>query len=350
MILETPAISIEYVRVFLKMIKSLGYPDHYVQEILGASEQHFTQQGNFVSTRDLLGMITRGLRLIGDFPHAGLMLGDHMTLTTHGMAGIAALTQSTYRDALLLATRTCDSVFPALKMTVEEDAGEVSLVVMERLPLGEHFKFFVELIFVNFYNIMHFLLGNHVEPARLCFSYAAPEYVQRYARYFNCPLQFDAKQSAYVVPRSVASMPLSLASKQVSFQAETQVVKEAVIDLDDGLIIQVRKFIKSQGENFPSLEDTARHLMMSGRTLRRQLHLLDTSYQKELDEVRRELSFGFLARNDISITEIAISLGFNDSSAFCRAFKGWTGETPSDFRRRIGSNRYSLSDIADYCS
>ena len=36
MILETPAISIEYVRVFLKMIKSLGYPDHYVQEILGA--------------------------------------------------------------------------------------------------------------------------------------------------------------------------------------------------------------------------------------------------------------------------------------------------------------------------
>ena len=100
---------------------------------------------------------------------------------------------------------------------------------------------------------------------------------------------------------------------------------------------------------FPSLESAARKLGMSGRTLRRQLNNLGTNYQNELDLLRQEFAINYLTKTDKCITEIALMLGFCDSSAFSKAFKKWTGESPREFKKNHTHKEYrTLVDARIY--
>jgi AraC-like DNA-binding protein len=72
---------------------------------------------------------------------------------------------------------------------------------------------------------------------------------------------------------------------------------------------------------------------MSDRTLRRRLRKESTSYQEILDDVRAELAGHYLTKEKRGIEEVAFLLGFSDPSAFSKAFRRWTGQTPADFAR-----------------
>ena len=74
-------------------------------------------------------------------------------------------------------------------------------------------------------------------------------------------------------------------------------------------------------------------LRMSLRTLDRALAAEGTSFRRLLEQLRREASARALAESRHSVSEVAFLLGFNDLSAFYRAFKRWTGQTPVQFRR-----------------
>ena len=82
----------------------------------------------------------------------------------------------------------------------------------------------------------------------------------------------------------------------------------------------------------PALENTAKQLATSERTLQRRLADLGTSHTGLVEEVRRSLALKLLADRTIAISEVAYLLGFFDTSTFHRAFKRWTGATPSEYR------------------
>lgn len=68
--------------------------------------------------------------------------------------------------------------------------------------------------------------------------------------------------------------------------------------------------------------------------MRRKLAEDGTSYQSELDRVREKFSREYFARGGNSITELALLLGFADSSAFAKAFRRWTGMAPTEYLER----------------
>jgi AraC-like DNA-binding protein len=72
---------------------------------------------------------------------------------------------------------------------------------------------------------------------------------------------------------------------------------------------------------------------MSTRTLQRRLRQQGIVYARLLEEVRRHLSSKYLADGNLSLGEIAYLLGYSESSAFNRAYRRWTGRTPSADRR-----------------
>ena len=59
-----------------------------------------------------------------------------------------------------------------------------------------------------------------------------------------------------------------------------------------------------------------------------------TSFNDILDDTRKELAISHITQRGSSITEIALTLGFTESSNFTRAFKRWTGLSPSDYREK----------------
>lgn len=84
-------------------------------------------------------------------------------------------------------------------------------------------------------------------------------------------------------------------------------------------------------------DTVAAQFRMSERTLRRRLQEEATSYQEILDDVRAELARHYLTKEKQGIAEVGFLLGFSDQSAFTKAFRRWTGQTPADFVRAKSS-------------
>jgi AraC-like DNA-binding protein len=83
----------------------------------------------------------------------------------------------------------------------------------------------------------------------------------------------------------------------------------------------------------PSFETLALNLNMSAQTLRRRLKVEGTSYPAIKDEIRRDLAIDYLLMSNRNINYISTALGFSEPRSFTRAFKQWTGVSPSKFSR-----------------
>ncbi|MGB1062504.1 MAG: helix-turn-helix domain-containing protein, partial [Ketobacter sp.] len=99
----------------------------------------------------------------------------------------------------------------------------------------------------------------------------------------------------------------------------------------------------------PSLEDVAELLQVSSRTLRRNLKKQGTSYVEIVEDLRRETAISKLLNSNQSITDIAISLDFYDTSSFSKAFKRWTGQSPRAFRAAISECSSTASLAHSLC-
>ncbi|MBA1200299.1 AraC family transcriptional regulator [Pseudomonas capeferrum] len=106
---------------------------------------------------------------------------------------------------------------------------------------------------------------------------------------------------------------------------------------NDGLVAEVYRHLRERDYGqWPTLTTLARLQGLSASTLRRHLEREGRSYQQIKDEVRRAMAFECLREGRISIAEIAARTGFQEPSAFHRAFKKWTGESPGSYRARLG--------------
>jgi len=97
---------------------------------------------------------------------------------------------------------------------------------------------------------------------------------------------------------------------------------------------EVQKALASTLPEGGSAVSVARALNVSLRTLQRKLVASGTTFREVSEVVRGQLAEGYLADATVSITEVAFLLGFSEESAFNRAFRRWTGETPGRWRRR----------------
>ena len=94
-------------------------------------------------------------------------------------------------------------------------------------------------------------------------------------------------------------------------------------------------FNNELGSELPSAQQVAEQLNMSVRTLHRHLNKEGTSYQQLKDDFRKEAVLAYMNRRELSINAISLLMGFQDSSAFHRSFKKWTGMSPGQYRAQL---------------
>ena len=87
------------------------------------------------------------------------------------------------------------------------------------------------------------------------------------------------------------------------------------------------------------LEEMASNFAISPRTLQRRLREEGTSFQQLTDEVRKTQALAYLQDGSYLAKEISYLLGYNELSAFTRAFKRWTGQTPAAYQKDILNSR-----------
>ena len=104
----------------------------------------------------------------------------------------------------------------------------------------------------------------------------------------------------------------------------------------NGQVAQVYRYLRArQYGQWPTLLAMAERQGLSPSSFRRQLEREGRSYQQIKDEVRRAMAFECLRQPHLSIAEVAEHTGFQEPSAFHRAFKKWTGESPGSYRQRM---------------
>jgi len=155
-----------------------------------------------------------------------------------------------------------------------------------------------------------------------------------YLDYFGCPIVFGCDYARFYFDLEIMRAPLPGASRELA-QHHDQIARGYLEKLDrDDIVNRVRTYlVKGLGTDAFSRSDIARCLNMSASTLQVKLAQRGTSFQKILDDTRHELALGYMEQSRLSITEIAFMLGFSDLSNFIRAFKRWTGKSPTEFKR-----------------
>lgn len=100
-------------------------------------------------------------------------------------------------------------------------------------------------------------------------------------------------------------------------------------------IIIKRKLRTQSPEAWPELDVLAKMLFISSTTLQRRLQAEGLNYQRLKDEFRRDIAIDLLSNGNLTIAQISTRTGFQETSAFYRAFKKWTGVIPGAYRKRI---------------
>ena len=163
-----------------------------------------------------------------------------------------------------------------------------------------------------------------------------PEHEEAYAVRWQCPVQFDAEEDSVTFAQSLLAtrlrQPDPLLRKTLEAHALSQL---ALLDTDTDLTSRVKQSIQKQLADGITRQDmVAEDLGMTSRTLQRKLSQEGVSYQKLLDEVRQQMAEDYLQNTGMSIPDIALRLGYSETTSFHRKFKAATGKTPGDFRRQ----------------
>lgn len=181
------------------------------------------------------------------------------------------------------------------------------------------------------------LVRRRIGLRRVEFVHPEPPHAREYALLFGAPCVFGAARTAAVFDRADLDEPVlrdAVALKAFLRRAPVDVLVRA--DYGSTVTGRVRHLIGRALPTgpVPAPEELAERLSVSPQTLRRQLAAEGTTYQRLRDQVRRDHAIAVLTGGRISIERLSRQLGFSEPSAFHRAFRRWTGETPRAYQAR----------------
>jgi AraC-like DNA-binding protein len=171
-------------------------------------------------------------------------------------------------------------------------------------------------------------------PLAVCFKHDDPGSIEAHEAHFGCPVRFGADRDALLVSHETMQAPNRVGDPAIVGFFDTHLEQELSKFGDDAALERRVRMQVSQSlsQGIPTVSDIASHFGMSGRTLQRRLSDRGYSFQKLVDEARRELAERLLAETTYPLAEVAFLTGFSEQSAFNRAFKRWAGQTPRSFR------------------
>ncbi|EKO41212.1 MAG: DNA-binding domain-containing protein, AraC-type [Solidesulfovibrio magneticus str. Maddingley MBC34] len=268
-------------------------------------------------------------------PHFGLLVGQRAGLDCLGLIGRLpryVLDVGTALRGMILHLHLHDrGAVPAL--SVERSAAVLSYVVYQPGVAGT-FQIYDAAIAI-IYNIMRTLCGPGWLPKEVLFAHRQPQDPAPYRSFFQAPLRFDQEQTALVFAPHWLHATLRGADplqRQQFGEQIKQLVQQGQRDVVGKLRCALAALTMTRSA---TLEQAAELFSMHPRTLNRRLAEKGCTFRGLAEEVRYDLARQFLENTGMPISQIAAVLGYAETSAFTRAFRRWSGFSPTVWQEQM---------------
>ena len=267
-------------------------------------------------------------------PYFGLTVGKFIHASNIHAVGYALLASKTLLDFSLRLARYFALVSQSATLHVEPGGAEVALRFHHLTRIcGENEDACLAFVL----RFMRLLYGARLNPLRVAFHHGCPsEGAEPYTQCFGVRPDFEREQTALVFAAAVMDTALPGDCPDLA-QFNDKIAGDYLARLDKSdIAARVRaKIVELLPSDDCSRRRVARELCMSEATLQLKLTQRDTSFLDLLNETRKAMALGYLSQRALSVTEIAFLLGFTDTSNFARAFKRWTGNSPTLHRSGV---------------
>lgn len=327
-------VSVIIVRGILAELQGHGIAPAELLASLPVREEALADIRARLSFADVDRIIARAMSLSGD-AGLGLSMGVNAPESMLQILGHLLVSCRTLRDAFGMFQRYAPLVGDGLTYTLVDQGEHARFTYHCPVPLGATSRFAAEYVLVTAKRIAgHFISDPNHRPEAVWFEHAAPDYAHRYERVFECPVLCSQSANALLCDRRLLDLPQPHADAAVN-TALRDMAERMLQEIDGPRTVSERIRVLLRYESDLSDVDVAklsRSLGITPRSLRRKLAAEGVSLSRLIDEARCRLACEELRRNG-SIKAIAERVGFSEPSAFHRAFKRWTGQTPLEFLR-----------------
>jgi len=325
-------------------LEEAGVPVPAVLRGAGLPQNFFEKTRILVSTDELFAL-WRAIGEVSKDASIGVRLGTETSIARFHPSGLAALSTESFGAAIDHMARYKRLSVPE-EMLHETVENEWAIRFRWTLAVDLEPAVLVEHCFAWVLTIAREGTGEKIKPLRL--EFVQPRgHSKSLERHFGCPVVCGASRNAIIFRAGDASIPfvtrnaelLEMLAPQFDQELKDRTAQEDhFIDLVRGAIQQ-----RLTGHR-PVVDDVAKDLHMSPRTLQRRLRDSGSNYQRILDEARRQMARYYLGNSVLELAEAAYLLGYEDASSFARAFRAWEGMPPSNWReaqRAAGSSASS---------
>jgi AraC-like DNA-binding protein len=313
-------------------LEDLGVSVPGVLRRAGLRQDFFQHTRILVSTEELFALWNSIGEVCKD-ASVGLRLGTETKLERFHPSGIAALSTETFGAAIAHMAKYKRLSAPEEVLSNIAD-GEWSIQFRWTLAVGMEPAVLVEHCFAWVLTIARQGTGTKLSPIRLELVQSR-KHLKALEKHFGCPVICGATRNAMIFRAEDAALPFVTRNVELldmlapQFDADLKANSGA----EDSLIELVRGAIQQRLTGHrPAVEDVARDLHMSPRTLQRRLQDSGSSYLRVLEEARHQMARYYLLNSVLELGEAAYLLGYEDANSFARAFRSWEGVPPKHWR------------------
>jgi AraC-like DNA-binding protein len=246
----------------------------------------------------------------------------------------AIVTSRTLREALYRYERFSAILINEVRVRVvegpEETAVELDLVNRKGIDIRGEIE--NRIFFLLSFSL--WLTDKWFSPRAIHFAFARPPFAADYSEFVPCPYVFDQPVNRLVLDSGALREPVRRSPRLLNQFLETHLsYLVSGTNTMSGVAERVRRLVEVGVSGNADLASVSEALGIAQTTLRRRLKSEGCSFQVIKDQVRKTRAIRYLTERRLTVAETAALTGFSDPAAFSRAFKTWTGSSPSDYGR-----------------
>ncbi|MGB5812848.1 MAG: AraC family transcriptional regulator ligand-binding domain-containing protein [Polyangiales bacterium] len=322
-------------RALLANLAQLGIDAEAVREIAGVEAERLADPRERLSHREVATMFEEAERIGGDRTISLQVAGKAQTLAGGGVLGPLFLSSSDGAQALDYLVQYGDLLAGGLRVEphrLEGDwivrffAADVELELLSRM---------MECLLAVAVRAFELSLNTKLQPSQVSFRHAAPPDVEPFRRFFGCDVYFDAEYYELCLPeRSLGQSAIGAHPRIVEQLQEMAESELRLVSPRFTTAVRERIVVLFEQEAQASRAHVAKAMKLTERTLQRRLAEEGTTFREVVDGVRLDRASALLRDPSVRVADVAYAVGYDEVTSFTKAFRRWTGESPTAFRAR----------------